>query len=241
MSVAFSHRLSGNALKLIAAVSMVIDHIGLIFFPNLRLLRILGRIAFPIFAFMIAEGCRYTRNRLRYFTGIFGLGAVCQLVYFIAMRSTYFSILITFSLAILVIYAWQNVKERRSPGAWLGFAGAVLGVWLLNAFLTIDYGFAGCMTPLFAALFMPRRGVEPTPHEQKLDRLPVHVAMLGLALLWLATVSGGNQIWALLALPLLLLYSGERGRLPMKYFFYIFYPAHLVLLNAIDQLIQACA
>lgn len=230
-------RLSGNALKIIAAVAMVCDHVGLMFFPDLAILRIIGRLAFPIFAFMIAEGCRYTRNRLRYFATIFGLGAVCQLVYFVAMHDTYLSILITFSLSILVIYAWQNVKEKRSLPAWLILVCAILGVWLLNRYLTIDYGFHGCMTPVWASLCMPRRGAAPVPGEEKLDRLPVHVAAMGISLAELALDYGGRQWWALAALPLLLLYSGERGRWRMKYFFYIFYPAHLVLLNAIAMLL----
>ena len=71
MNLKMTPRLSSNALKLIALVSMTVDHIGLILFPQYRVLRIIGRIAFPIFAYMIAEGCRYTSNRIRYFLTIF--------------------------------------------------------------------------------------------------------------------------------------------------------------------------
>jgi hypothetical protein len=237
MTRLLSHfRLSGNALKIIAAVAMVIDHAGLMFFPDLPILRIIGRLAFPIFAFMIAEGCRYTRNRLRYFGMVFGLGAICQIVYFVAMRDTYMSVLITFSLSILVIYAWQNVKEKLDFFAWMLLGAAVIGVWLLNQWLTIDYGFHGCMTPVCAALAMPRRGVAPIQGEEKFNNLPTHVALMGISLLQLALESGGTQWWSLLALPLLLLYSGQRGKWNMKYFFYIFYPTHLVLLEAIAML-----
>lgn len=230
-------RLSGNALKIIAAVAMVCDHVGLMFFPDLAILRIIGRLAFPIFAFMIAEGCRYTRNRLRYFGMVFGLGAVCQIVYFIAMRDTYLSVLITFSLSILLIYALQNVKQKRDFLSWLILGAAIFGVQLLNQYLTIDYGFHGCMAPVCVSLCMPRRGVPPVPGETRFDNRPTHVALMGISLLQLALAYGGNQWWALAALPLLLLYSGERGRWRMKYFFYIFYPAHLVLLNAISMLL----
>ena len=59
--------LNGNILKIIAAISMFIDHMGFIFFPNITVFRIVGRIALPIYAFMIAEGCRYTRNKIKYF------------------------------------------------------------------------------------------------------------------------------------------------------------------------------
>ena len=55
--------LTGNQLKLIALFAMTCDHVGLQLLPNVLILRILGRLALPIFAYMIAEGCRYTRNR----------------------------------------------------------------------------------------------------------------------------------------------------------------------------------
>ena len=70
--------LSGNMLKIIAAVTMLVDHAGILFFPSQNIYRIIGRLAFPIFAYMIAEGCKYTRNKIRYFAMIFGLAAVCQ-------------------------------------------------------------------------------------------------------------------------------------------------------------------
>ena len=65
--------LSGNALKLIAAVSMLLDHIGLLFFPSYGIFRIFGRLALPIFAFMIAESAKYTRNKKRHFFTMFSL------------------------------------------------------------------------------------------------------------------------------------------------------------------------
>ena len=88
--------LSGNVLKIIAAISMVIDHIGVMFFPYVKIYRILGRLAYPIFAFMIAEGCKYTKNQLKYFFTIFVFAVVIQLVYYLYSKDTYMSILITF-------------------------------------------------------------------------------------------------------------------------------------------------
>jgi len=73
--------LSGNALKLIAIVIMTIDHIGMQLFPNILMLRIIGRLAFPIFAYMIAEGCTYTKDRRKYLITIAVFAAVCQIVY----------------------------------------------------------------------------------------------------------------------------------------------------------------
>lgn len=102
---------SGNALKFIAAISMVIDHVGMLIFPEIRLFRIIGRIAFPIFSFMIAEGCKYTKDKLRYFLSVFLLGALCQSVYIIYENDMYMNVLITFSLSIVMVYSLQNFKS----------------------------------------------------------------------------------------------------------------------------------
>ena len=71
---------TGNELKLIALVSMTCDHVGLQLLPNVLFLRILGRLAFPIFAYMIAEGCRYTRSRKKYLLRMVSLAAVCGIL-----------------------------------------------------------------------------------------------------------------------------------------------------------------
>lgn len=219
--------LSGNALKLLAALFMTIDHVGVLLLPHVIVLRILGRLALPIFAYMIAEGCRYTRNRLRYFGSVFALGVLCQIVYYLAERSLYFSILITFSLSIATIYALQDWKEQKTPRSALVFFGAVAGVYALNRVFAIDYGFWGCMLPVFAAAFQ----------KTAWDRPWVNLGMLGLGLLVLAADLGQIQYYALPALPLLACYNGRRGRWKLKYFFYLFYPLHLVLLQGIALLL----
>jgi hypothetical protein len=202
---------------------MLADHVGLMFFPEAELLRIIGRLAFPIFAFMIAEGCKYTRNKLRYFLQLFGLALGCQIVYFIADGSMYLSVLFTFSLSVLTIFALQYCKAKPLALPVLLFVTVVAAVYILNEIFTIDYGFWGCMLPVFAAAL----------HRTRFDRHPLNIAMLalGLLLLWLAL--GGWQLYAFAALPLLLCYSGKRGKGKMKYFFYIFYPAHLAFLQVL--------
>lgn len=234
--------LTGNALKLIAAAAMVIDHVGLMFFPEVAELRILGRLALPIFAFMIAEGCRYTKSKVRYFLHIFCLAAICQAVYYVAQGSTYMCILVTFSLTILMIFALQGMQKAFASSASLwrklactgAFAATVALSWILNRHLQIDYGFWGCMVGVFAALLHPVNEQSPRWMKQSW----VHVLMLSLGLLILALDRGGVQIFSLMAVPLLLMYSGKRGKLSMKYFFYIFYPAHLVILQGISWLIR---
>ena len=236
-----SFGLSSNILKIIAAVSMLIDHIGVILFPSVRILRIIGRIAFPIFAFMIAEGCFYTRQRLRYFLSVFTLGAACQAVLYLYSKSTYMGILITFSVSILLIYALDAFKyavcdRERAPLKRLAlmtlFPASVALTFFLCRSVTVDYGFFGCMAPVFASLPKEVRKASECPW-RAIDRRHFQIISLGIGLFLLALTMRANQLYSLLAIPLLLLYSGKRGKLKMKYFFYIFYPLHLLAIEII--------
>ena len=237
-------RLSGNILKWIAAIFMVVDHVGVILFPELKTLRILGRLSFPIFAFMIAEGCRYTRNKLRYFLSIFGVGAVCQLVLFLYNGSLEMNVLLTFSLSVLLVFSFARFKEQilrqNTPvfypfAYFLLFLGVLVGVVLLDSRFDLDYGAVGCLVPLFASLLHPPKGKEGTALH-RLDRPFIHALTAGIGVLLLAFDDGGLQYFGLLALPLLLLYSGKRGKARMKYFFYVFYPVHLLVIWGIKCL-----
>lgn len=223
--------LSGNHLKLIAAFAMLLDHMGILLFPQVRLLRIIGRLAYPIFAYMIAEGCQYTRNRLRYFLLMFALGAGCQLVYYFASGDTYLNILLTFSCSVLLIYSLQEIyraKSWKKEFLWSAvFAAGFLAVYGLQRVITLDYGFWGVMVPVFVSF----------AHVRKFPRW-ASVLLFGMGLVLLAADLGGIQYYGLLALPLMMLYSGQRGKYKMKYFFYIFYPAHLAVLQAIAWLVR---
>ncbi len=241
--------LSGNMLKVIAAVCMAIDHIGMLFFPKVAVFRIIGRLAFPIFAYMIAEGCRYTKNKLRYFGLIFFPAAICQGAYYLVdNKSTYMCVLITFSLSILMIYALGYFKkavfaDKKSVlkillGGVL-FALLVWGTWELNTILQIDYGFWGSMLPVFVSVFQPA-GRDDKSILNKTDHIFVHSGMMALGLLLLSFSKGvmNVQIYSLLSVVLILLYSGEKGKWNMKYFFYVFYPVHLAILGGIYLLIR---
>ena len=230
--------LNGNHLKLLAALFMLVDHAGLLLFPGMVAFRVVGRLAYPIFAFMIAEGCRHTRNKCRYFLCLFGLGAGCQTVYWLFSGDTYLNILLTFSLSVAVIFALQYAQSNVPPSGTktgcilglLGLTGAVAGVWLLCRAVDLDYGFWGVMTPVLASV--------PRKQEDELGRNYRDVWLLGLGLVLLGTVCGGIQMYSLLSLPLLLLYNGQRGKRGLKYFFYLFYPAHLAVLEGIRMLLN---
>lgn len=225
-------RLSNNGLKIIAMVTMVLDHVGVALFPNIAWLRILGRLSFPIYAFMIAEGCRHTRSIPRYFGAMAILAAICQAVYFVVMDSLYMCILVTFSLSIGLIWLLKKAEETQKkhwyPAILAGLCGALFFCEFLPELLPqtdfyVDYGFVGVVIPVVIYLAKTRQA-------------QMIAAILCLTVL--SAASDATQWWCLLAVPLLLLYNGERGKWKLKWFFYLFYPVHLVAIQGIAMLMQ---
>lgn len=237
--------LSGNTLKIIAAISMLADHFGAIFFPRVMIFRAIGRLAFPIFAYMIAEGCRYTKHRFRYFITVLLMGLGYTAVFYIYDRSLYFCILVTFALSIMMIYALELFKKEvfsEDGGVWkavafaLVFFASVALVYVLNLFFKIDYGFYGCLTPVLVSIFLPPRD-DPPAFYRTVGRLRLELLGLAIGIAALFIAYGGIRYYAFLAIPLVFLYSGKRGKYKMKYFFYIFYPAHLLALEGLAMLV----
>ena len=234
-------------LKFIAAIAMVCDHMGVILFPEAEWLRIIGRLAFPIFAYLIAEGSKYTRNKTKHLLTMAGFAAVIQIVYYVYSRSLEMSVMVTFTLSVIIIYALETCKSAiYSKDSSL--AGKILTATLfvstivlaVAADLTVDldYGLSGCLLPVFPALLTTPRCENPPEIFKKLDTKLPRVFLFSLGTLALAFDYGGVQFLGLLTIPLLLLYSEKRGRLKMKYFFYVFYPLHLVLLQFIAMLMS---
>ena len=155
------------------------------------------------------------------------------------------SIFVTFTLSVCMIYALDLFKAamigaplHQKIFTGLLFVLSVIIVSIIDGKVDLDYGFAGCMLPVFASLFVQPRN-QHSPLFEQLDCIPFRLCATaaGLLLLGMASVNK-TQYWSFCSLPLLFLYSGKRGKLKTKYFFYIFYPAHLVLLEFISMLIH---
>ena len=218
--------LTGNQLKILAMITMTCDHVGLMLFPHLQWLRILGRLAMPIYAYMIAEGCRYTRDRKKYLLRLLSLGVLCQAVYLIAMGSLYMCILITFSLSVCLINLLDQVEQEASSRNWLKLWAGMIFAFFLCVILPdllshtdfeVDYGLPGVLLPLLI-YGAGTRGL-----------------LLGVALV--ALNFGGIHWYAFLAVPFLLLYNGQRGKANIGKLFYWYYPVHLVAIYGIGLLL----
>ena len=223
--------LTNNQLKIIAMISMLIDHVGLVFFPNNPVFRYIGRLSFPIFAFMIAEGCRYTKNRKKHLATILSMAITYQLVYLIFLKDLYQGILVTFSLSIISIYSIEGfIRNKKLPYRLAMIAsllfviiwGVVFPILFKNEGFAVDYDVWGIVLPILI-YFMP---------DKKRKLIALAILLISMSLL-----SNSIQWYSLFALPLLLLYNGKRGKANLKYLFYIFYPLHLVIIYAVAILI----
>ena len=240
--------MNGNVIKTVACLSMLLDHIGYLLFPQAEWLRWCGRLALPLFAYLVAEGCRHTRNRRRYFLRMLGLGLLCQVfgsvqgLYSGQTKLIFLNILLTLSAAQLLCFAWLDLAEatarKEGQSKALGrFSLTVAGVVAVYAFglalkplvgveVQFDYGLAGMCLPLFA-LFGSRK--------------PLRLLSFGVGLVCLCMSIGTAMPYAwlaLLALPLLALYNGQQGDKRWQFAFYAFYPLHLSVLYGVRLLLS---
>jgi len=203
-------------LKIIAAITMLIDHVGCIFFPQYLFLRIIGRISFPIFAFLIVEGFMHTRDVKKYIFRMLVFALITEVPFDFAFFGTvnwgHQNVLITFSLALLALYI--DRFYNRKAGIVAAFALA-----LLAEFIGSDYGMFGVMVVMI--------------FYWNYDRF-YNKLIFGIASLTLLVSS--YQIFDVLAMIPIGLYNGKKG-IGVKYFFYVFYPGHLLVLYLIHRLI----
>lgn len=202
--------MTGFQLKLLAMLAMTADHIGAVFFPEIPLLRWIGRLAMPVLCFFIGEGLRHTRSPRRYLLRLTGFALLSELPFDLAFyggiewghQNVYF----TLALGLLALWAIQS----RGMEGWLLALTAALAAELLGC----DYGMYGVLLILLLDRF----------HSARSEQLA------GAALLNLAFFGLQTQILSLIALPLLWLYNGKRGRDDRR-LFYLYYPAHLCVLG----------
>ena len=202
--------MTGFQLKLLAMLAMTADHIGAVFFPEIPLLRWIGRLAMPVLCFFIGEGLRHTRSPRRYLLRLTGFALLSELPFDLAFyggiewghQNVYF----TLALGLLALWAIQS----RGMEGWLLALTAALAAELLGC----DYGMYGVLLILLLDRF----------HRARSEQLAA-AALLNLAFFGLQT-----QNLSLIALPLLWLYNGKRGRDDRR-LFYLYYPAHLCVLG----------
>ena len=232
-----SRGLDGGALKGIAAALMLTDHVGAILLPEVPALRCVGRLAFPIFAFFIAEGYAHTRDFGRYFRRLAILAVVSEIPFNLENGAVFDltrqNVLFTFCLALLTLRGLEALGRERGFGRWAGCGLVLAAGFAAGELLRTDYGGWGVVT--VALLQLCRDG-----KYAKLWLLLAMAAVNGLGMGSLTMpVFGGEipiQIFAVAALPVIWLYNGQAGPKGLRRAFYVFYPAHLLVLEGIRTL-----
>ena len=222
-------------LKLLACLFMLIDHTGFILFPKMIILRLIGRLSFPLFAWFISEGYIHTRSFKKYILrlSVFAIALESPFIlfssYFQSTGKDTLNIFFTLSLGLLSIYAYDKTENKLQK---------VLFPTIIALFaqsIKADYGFYGIMTILLFYIF--NNNFFKTALYQIMFNLIYAAAVLGYNYMNNIAIDTFVilQIFSIFSLLFIKSYNKKQGK-KMKYFFYIFYPAHIILLYLISQL-----
>lgn len=218
---------NGFTLKVIAALTMLIDHVGAIFaaeLPNhvVTQMRIIGRISFPLFAFLLVQGFIHTSNRINYLARLLSFGVAIMLA--LSIGSMYgmqvplvLNIFITLSLGLIAIW----IIEQYWGTSKLLTSAIILMTALTAEGIHTDYGSYGVLMIVLLYIF----------RDKKIWLTVGFIALTALFVgldVWRVPTASMLQLFAIAAIPLILMYNGKRGEYQWKYFFYLFYPLHFI-------------
>ena len=216
--------MSSFTLKILAIIFMTIDHIGFILFPKIDILRVIGRIAFPIFAFQVGISFENTKNKEKYILRMLIFTIISQIPFHIFLQtvSPGYPHLVntgaTLTCGILALYCLEKFENKI-----LKYASTLL-VILLGVFIPIDYGWLGILMIIVLSYF-------------KKDKLFASVSFATLVSINCIVKNSSFNLPEIIALIPILLYNGKKGP-NVKYLFYIFYPLHLIILVIIKSILQ---
>lgn len=188
-------------------------------------MRGIGRIAFPIFCFLLVEGFCHTSNRKRYMGRLFLFALISEIPFNLGLKQSIFApesqnVFATLFIGMCVLCALRALQERfgNSMIYYLTAIGSIFAGMLVTGVLHTDYSIFGVL--VIVSFYLGR------------NNRPL-AAATGLFLLIMCFA---DELPAVFAFPLILFYNGERGK-KIKYFFYAFYPVHLLLLFLICRLL----
>lgn len=206
-------------LKLIALTSMIIDHYGAIFQGNVELYRIIGRLAFPIYCFLLVEGYFHTKDVKKYAQRLFIFAIISELpfdlAFFNKLEFTHQNIFFTLFIGLGAMYVLDNKegKYNFNKSAVFFVAG------ILAIVFSVDYNIIGIIYIL--AFYFTR----DFPKLKKFSALALIIFITNIV------SASATQQFALLALPIIFLYNGKLGpkNKPLQMLFYSAYPLHLLI------------
>lgn len=196
--------------KIIAFSLMIIDHLGFIFFPDLIILRIIGRLSFPIFAFGVAYGYSHSRDVFKYGQRLLLLALLSQPVFYLLFNSGQLNIVFTLFLGLLALYLYDRPKK-----IFFKIIGPLLVAFIAN-YLSVEYGAYGVLMILFFFIF-----------KNSFYLLPVQSLLT-----FFQVLAHPASILQLFSIPAFFLvhYFQKFDFKINRTFQYLFYPLHLLLL-----------
>lgn len=236
--------LNGNILKLLACIFMFIDHLGLFFYPNNEVLRIIGRLAMPIFAFFIAEGAYYTKNKIAYLANILILGLIISAVTHFVTHIINIDILVTFGLSLILIFIFDLIKDSIYlknkkkiiiySSIFILFFSLIL---VLFNYFYFEYKLFAILIPFGLSLCNFKYKII-NDDKKNLIKFLMFIATYSLCMvisnfIYKINIPLNIQAFGYFGGLFILIYNNKRGRLNLKYLFYIFYPAHVLIMNVI--------
>ncbi|MFA9396939.1 MAG: TraX family protein [Clostridiaceae bacterium] len=229
--------MNNTQLKILACFIMLIDHIGAIFFPDYFILRLIGRLAFPIFAYLIAMGYTYTHNIKNYFRRLILFALISQIPFYLAFKneignSLYLNIFFTLFLGLLSLYFYDKLDNNIKY-----LSPFIFG--LIAEFISTDYGLFGVLTIFLFYLF--KDNFKKLVFSQIILNILNSLSYVFIILsenynISIFSVQVWNECFSLFALFFIFIYNKKKGK-GLKYIFYIFYPLHLLILFLIEKLI----
>lgn len=218
-------------IKLIAACAMLIDHTAHMFFPTAIYMRCLGRIAFPIFAFMVAEGYLRTRSVEKYMIRMLIFAVIAQAPYSIMLKSVgvfQINVIFTLLLGLASIYAIEK------GNSFIGLAAPIIFA-IIAELAHFDHGAFGVL--MVTAFFY-------TKNSKFSRNTAASLLILLFSASYMLRYGINNYVWIIIAfyflpLPIINLYNRKKGiaNAFSRWFFYVFYPLHIIVLLIIDKLV----
>lgn len=224
--------LSGSALKIIAVLSMLCDHCAYYLMehgtPAYEILRCFGRIAFPVFAFLIAEGFANTGNRIRYLLTILGFAVISEVPWYLLNGADgSHNVMFTLALGVVALAVFDRLCEH-GPICFVAVMLVASLAWLTGA----DYEWQGVVM-IVIFYILRSQTIEPWQPRNKINFPAQSLRQVIFAFPIMATY---GLTGAILTSVIIFLYDGTRGCIKgavAKYSFYAFYPLHLVLIYLI--------
>lgn len=238
--------LSGNKIKLIACISMFIDHLAIVYLllsmvvafnaDTFDGMRIIGRIAFPLYCFLLVEGFVHTKNRMKYLISILITAFISQIPFSLLFNPKFFEIsgvsvptlnvCFTLGIGLITLMCIEKVKKPEDNENYLShmlYYGLNLLIIILSCTVTYildtDYSYTGII--LIVILYYLRK----TDIICLITGFVVFSALI-------------DNIWVLPSFVIMYMYNGKRGKNigKFKYLFYAFYPLHMAFLYLLLRL-----